>query len=599
MLLVAVGFVVYANSLHVPFIFDDTANLVESPLIKNLANFYDPAQYHRYFVGLTSRYFGYLTFALNYRLHGYDVTGYHLVNIAIHLLSTLLVYRFVSLTFRACTLSGPDGSAATSGREAFVALLAALLFVVHPIQTQAVTYIIQRFSSLAALFYLLSLTCYIQARLNWRQPERHYTSVVAWFAVSILSAFLAVMTKQNAYTLPLAIITYELLFFNDWMWQNKRMVLYGTLALLAITGAGIASWMLTSDQSFWNTIYRLDDASRLQTSMSRWDYLATQFRVLVTYLRILILPLGQHIDYDYPLYRSFLAPQVLLSALVLGSLLSCAVYCLYRARTWDRISGKTTDPALLSMIAFGILWFFITHAIESSIIPIVDVIFEHRMYLPSVGIFMAVAAAVSFAGGDGVAIPGWPRLTTLVAVVAVILILAGTTIARNQVWHSEISLWEDNVRKSPNKARGHLNLGVAYRQKGRFDEAFTQFMTVLDVEPTMVEAYLNIGMIHEKNGNFEEALKAYRKILETKPRMPAPHSNIGNIYFQQQRFSEALQAFDTAIACDPDFEKVYYGRGLVLAAMGRRDEALKDFRRALQINPSFTAAAEQLKRAGW
>ena len=156
-------------------------------------------------------------------------------------------------------------------------------------------------------------------------------------------------------------------------------------------------------------LYRLDDASRLQTGMSRWDYLATQFRVLVTYLRILLLPIGQHVDYDYPVSRSFLEPRVLLSAVVLCSLFGCAIYCLYLARQRGRTDGKNTDAALLTMIAFGIFWFFITHAIESSLIPIVDVIFEHRMYLPSAGIFMAVAAAVSLAGEAG---DRDPRLAT-------------------------------------------------------------------------------------------------------------------------------------------------------------------------------------------
>lgn len=594
-LVIAVGLAAYANTLHVPFIFDDTANLVESPIIKNLANFFDPDRYHRYFGGLTSRYFGYLTFALNYRLHGYDVTGYHLVNIAIHVISALLVYRLTSLTFRASRLPAPAASEVAAGREAFVALSAALLFVAHPIQTQAVTYIIQRFTSLAALLYLLSVTCYIQARLLCSQSERHRFSVIAWLAGSSLSALLAIMTKQNAYTLPLVIIAYELLFFNEWLRQDKRKVLFGVLGLIMATGAGIAFWIMTSDHTFWETIYRLDDASRLQTGMSRWDYLATQFRTLVTYLRLLILPVGQHVDYYYPVSHNFLEPRVLLSAVVLCFLFGCAVYCLFLARQRGRSNGNNTDSALLTMIAFGIFWFFITHAIESSFIPIVDVIFEHRMYLPSAGIFMAVAAAVSLRGGEGALIPGWPRLPTLITVVAVILVLTVATVARNQVWRSEISLWEDNVRKSPYNARGHNNLGVAYRHKGRFDEAFTQFMTVLDIDPAMVEAYFNIGMIHENNGDIEEALKAYRKCLETKPSMPAPHSNIGNIYFQQNRYPEALQEFDAAIALEPDFERLYYGRGQVLSAMGRKDEAARDFRRALQINPSFSAAAEQLK----
>lgn len=594
-IIILVGLLIYMRTLDVPFVLDDTGNLVESQIIKDLVHFFDPAQYSRYFGGSTSRYFGYLTFALNYRLHGYDVTGYHLVNISIHLITALLVYRLVSLTFRACRLSVPEDHAA-SGREAFVALLAALLFVTHPIQTQAVTYVVQRFASLAALFYLLSFTSYLQARLICRWHEGNSRAVVGWFTIAILSAVLAITTKQNAYTLPFAIIAFELLFFNDWLNQKNKKVLYGVLGFLIVAGAGITVWMRSSELSFWKIMYKLDEASRLQTGMSRWDYLATQCRVLITYLRILILPLGQHVDYDYPVSRSFLEPQVLVSALLLCALLCCALYCLYRARSLGRISGKNADPAMFKMIAFGIFWFFITHAIESSFIPIVDVIFEHRMYLPSVGIFMAVAATISLSGGEGAVIPGWPRLPVLIAVAAMILMLAGATAARNQVWRSEISLWEDNVRKSPFKARGHLNLGVAYADKGRFDEALTQFMMALDIDPAMIEAYLNIGMIREKNGDFEEALKAYRKCLETKPRMPAPYSHIGNIYFQQKRYLDALQEFDIAIDCDPDFERGYFGRGRVLAAMGRKDEAVRDFRRALQINPSFTEAAEQLRR---
>ena len=178
--------------------------------------------------------------------------------------------------------------------------------------------------------------------------------------------------------------------------------------------------------------------------MSRWDYLATECRVIVTYLRLLVFPIGQHLDYDYPLYNTFLNPAVLLSGALLCSLLVAAIYSQYLSRKID-----DERSVLKCVIAFGIFWFFITISIESSVIPIVDVIFEHRMYLPSAGLFMAAAACVSLYGGTNPRIPGWPRTWIVAGAAAVLVLLAGLTVARNQVWRNEVSFWEDNARKSP------------------------------------------------------------------------------------------------------------------------------------------------------
>jgi len=622
-IIAVLGVIIYANTLQVPFYFDDYTNIINIPLVKNLAHFTDFTSVDQ---GVGRRYIGYLTFALNYRFHGLDVTGYHLVNIAIHIVASLLVYRLVSLTFRTPHLSEGLDRDAAEARAGFPALLAALLFVAHPLQTQAVTYIVQRFASLAAMLYLLSLTCYIRARLIRNEPGKRAVTAVAWLAAALVSALMAMMTKETAFTLPIVILLYEVLFFTG---RLKRKLLAIACAVPLLAGSVVTLWAVSSGRPVMEFIGYLDKATRLQTEMSRLDYLATQCRVIVTYLRLVLLPLGQRLEYDYPVYHTFLTSPVYLSAALLCALLAAAVYCLYLSRRPD--NAHDNRAALLRVIAFGIFWFFITNTIESSMIPIVDVIFEHRMYLPSAGLFMAIAAAVSLAGEAGSVIPGWPGTKILLVVSGAVLLLAGMTVARNHVWRDEVTLWEDNAEKSLEKGRILLHLGTAYERRGdlvnaelayreaselspdqpfsaldlgriyllqgKLDDAVKQFRNALAIDPTLAEAHNNIGKIYELKKQDAEALKEYLQAVKLKPYLAETHTNIGDLYARQKRHAEALQEYDKAIASAPEYEQAYINRGKALAATGRNGEARTDFQRALQINPSNAEAAEQLRRA--
>ncbi|MBK5274151.1 MAG: tetratricopeptide repeat protein, partial [Desulfuromonadales bacterium] len=606
------------------FYWDDYISIVRIPLIKDLSYFtnMESGQAFRGYGGFVSRFFGYFTFALNYRFGGLNVTGYHVVNITIHLLAALLVYRLTSLTFRTPYFSAARNNSTAESRAGFIALLAALLFIVHPLQTQAVTYIVQRLASLASMLYLLSLTSYIRARLIQQEPGKHYLAAGVWFAAALLSALLAMKTKQIAYTLPFAILMYEFLFFTR---QLKKKAFALVMAFLLVVLATLA--IKLSGGTLGEIISNLDKATRLQTDMSRWDYLATECRVIVTYLRLLLFPVGQRLDYDYPLYDTFLNPAVLLSGALLCSLLGAAVYSQY-------LSRKEADEKgiLHSVIAFGIFWFFITLSIESSVIPIVDVIVEHRMYLPSVGLFMAAAAFVSLYGGTNPRIPGWPRTWIVAGAAAVVILLAGLTVARNQLWRDEVSFWEDNAGKSPQKARvfmnlgrarerrgnlagaeeayrtastlapdqtdASLNLGLIYTQSGRFTEALAEFKAALAANPDLGEAHNNIGKIYGTLGQFDEALKEFLQAAKLETTMAEPYNNIGYIYALQKRYPDALNAYEKCLKLDPDYDLAYVNRGMALLATNRKDEALADFRRALKINPSNAEAAEQLQLAG-
>jgi protein O-mannosyl-transferase len=629
LLIAAVGLLLYSRTLHVPFILDDFESIVNNPLLTNFAYFYDLESGRSFYghAGFVSRWFGYLTLALNYRIHGLELPGYHLVNIAIHLMAALFVYRLALLTFRTpCFRQGRDPDT-YRGRAGFIALAAALFFVAHPLQTQAVTYLIQRLASLAALLYLVALCCYVSARLAGEEPGRRRLAGAAWYAAALVAALLALKTKQTSYTLPFTLFLYEVMFFTG---AARKNLLRGVLAFSALAGSLGALAILWSGKPLAGFLSQIDQASRLQTGMPRWDYLATQCRVIVTYLRLVIWPAGQRLDYDYPLSHSFLEPQVLLCAGLLGSLLAAAGYCLYRSRAGNALRGD--GAPLLRLAAFGIFWFFITISIESSIIPIADVIFEHRVYLPLAGLFLAAAALLSLAGGASGALAGWPKLPVLAALCGVLLLLGVLTLARNEVWRSEAGLWADNCWKTPNKARVYLNLGSAaeragdlvsaeaaystaltiapdsafarldlgrlYLQWNRPEDALAQFREVLVLDPGMGEVHNNIGNILEAKGQYDQALGEYLLAVRNKPYLAVPYCNIGFLYARQKRYAEALQEYGKAIARDPYYLQAFLNRGAALLAAGRTGEAQADFRRALQIKPTSAEALQQLRLAG-
>lgn len=511
------GFLAYSNTFSVPFHFDDRPVILENPVIKDIHSFTDPS---------ASRYIGYLSFALNYQLNGLDVNGYHIVNLGIHITNALLVYCLVLLTFQTPYFSKiPCSSGPPSRREVrqghLIGLFSALLFVSHPIQTQAVTYIVQRFASLSTMFYLFSLVLYIQWRIfspsfsGIDNPARLslYVSRVKpalLYLASVLSAVLAMKTKEIAFTLPVIITLYEFLFFEGNI-KKRILCLVPILFTLLIIPLGL----IPADKSLDEIMGDVAKATRLQSPLSRVEYLFTQFRVIVTYLRLVFLPVNQNIDYDYPAFHSFFEPAVFLSFLFLVSILGLGIYLLYRSRL---------APSVSRLIAFGIFWFFITLTIESSIIPIVDVIFEHRVYLPSVGLFIAIITALF----NNPSLPdrepaqkGAKRIQiTAIAVSVIIVLLIGAAFSRNVVYSSYLSLWRDVVQKSPMKARAHNNLGNCYFLLGKYEDAAREYEEAVVLNSNYLEVYLNLVLVGnelEKNGFLYQAVHSYDIVCTKAP----------------------------------------------------------------------------------
>ncbi|MGD0886384.1 MAG: tetratricopeptide repeat protein, partial [Thermodesulfovibrionales bacterium] len=327
----------------------------------------------------------------------------------------------------------------------------------------------------------------------------------------------------------------------------------------------------------------VSEATRVQTAMSRWDYLFTQFRVIVTYIRLLLFPVGQNLDYDYPLYHSFFSPPVFLSFLVLAAILSFGMY-LFRYR---KLVPHTR------LISFGILWFFVALSVESSFIPIEDVIYEHRMYLPSVGMFIAVMTSLflvrdHFKQVGKIIIP---------SCVVIAITLASATYARNIVWQSEVALYRDVVRGSPLKARGHNDLGNAYMDQNRLDEAVQEFITALKLNPDYAMAHYNLGNAYMDQNRLDEAVQEFITALKLNPDDATAYYNLGNAYGKLNRLDEAIIEYKAALSMKPDYTDVYNNLGVAYLTQNRLDEAIHEFITALKLNPDDADAHYNLGAA--
>lgn len=581
MLIIILGLLAYSNTFNVPFQFDDTINIVENHHIKTLSNFWPPSG---------SRWFGLLTFALNYKIGGLNVIGYHVFNFAIHILNAILVYFLVILTLKTPYFSPPFNFPLAKGGDRGVApfaiaLFSALIFITHPVQTQAVTYIVQRFTSLATFFYLLSLVMYIKWRLLSKQQtnraadqqgerKNYCTSALLLYCSSIISAILAMKIKEIAFTLPIIIVLYEFMFFKE-----KIIKKLPYLFPLVVTILIIPLSLINIDKpimDFKNDVNHVTSAST--PDLSRLDYLFTQFRVIVTYIRLLFLPINQNLDYDYPLYNFFLNPNVILSSLFLLAIFSLGVYLLYRSR----------ENQSLRLISFGIFWFFITISVESSIIPIIDVIFEHRVYLPSIGAFIALSTFIFITLNK--LKNRWLKIdkTALLILSAIIIVLSGATYARNIVWQSENSLWEDVIKKSPKNARGYNMLGLIYDKNGMSDKALSAFRTSIQLKPDYGNAHTNLGNIYLDKGMFDEALREFQISLSllTLDSLDTASlcNNIGNLYFKKGLTDKAIEYYQFALKIQPE-AIIYFNIGVALKAKGLNGMAIEYFNKAHILNP--------------
>ncbi len=555
------GCLIYSNTLKASFHFDDMATLVYNDVLKDLGN------WRVIWNAFNTRFVLAMTLAMNFALHGLNVTGFHVFNITNHLLSSFLVYWLVRLSFQT-----PVMKENSLGREAeLIGWGASLLFLVHPVQTQAVNYIWQRGASLATFFYLSAMVFYVKGRLS----ERPWHFLIAFFAT-----LLGMFTKEITFTIPLMMAICELTFFGpDKKTMGRRwLILLPFLVLLFV----IPLMLLRSPQVTLNLMQ--PDVLREQPLLSgvtdqswditRWvgesemprkDYYLTQLPVVRTYLRLLFFPVNQNLDYDYPISQRLAEPATFFSLVLLGMILLgvMALFKKYR------------------LASFGILWFFIALSVESSAVQ-KDVIYEHRLYLP-----MAGFAIFSAAGLHAVL---KRRRDFLIILLVMASIFSVATYRRNRVWKSELTLWRDVTRKSPHKARGFNQLALAYGDRRNYRHAILCYKKAIEINPEFDSAYLNLGTAYAARGKHKKAIYYYQKTTELNPKSISAYNNLGISYSTLRRYEEGEKYFNQAIEkaalYDPKQVEPISNLGVLYVMLGKREEALELFKKAIRINPN-------------
>ncbi|GAB4434918.1 MAG: hypothetical protein OHK0040_06020 [bacterium] len=524
--IVLFGFLAYSNTFNSPFTFDDHVVILKNPIIKNFDFFKTPFKYVDFNlpedvkISIRTRYLGFLTLNLNYKLGGFDVFGYHLFNIVLHLINSVVLFLLLRLTFKTPYLSKIDDSELKRYAPFFIAIF----FTVHPLQTQVVTYIWQRVVSIATFFYLLSLLFYVK----WRFANKGFS--MGFYVLSLICAVLAMFSKEIAITLPVIILLYEFTLLSGNIKKRLAFTIPHLLTIFIIpVTAYFAKRLYVADSSITAIVKNYNKVMEI----SKLDYLFTQFRVIMTYLRLLILPINQNLDYDYPIYHSLFSVPVFLSFLFILFCIATALYLYYKS--WKESSFKR-------LLAFGIVWFFITLSVESSFIPLDDVIFEHRVYLPSVGFFIF---AVTFLLG----LKKRVKLSVILATLSLLsFALLVATYNRNLVWHDEKTLWHDIASKSPNKARVWANLANAYRDNPKMQKVY--IARALSLKPFYPVYYINYAKASFASGDFDEGMKSLYRVISFgyRENLVKEILDIGNNFLNNKSYELAIRCYELVLS---------------------------------------------------
>lgn len=610
LLIAAVTLVVYSNTYSVPFVFDGKFQIEKKEKIRDLKNYAS-------LNGLKSpRPFVEFSFALNYQLGKLNPVGYHLLNILIHLTNGGLVYFLALNAFRRFSFfSGkqggppvasqfhhprnkqtnkPTSSIRKSKTMAFsspnilaMSLWTALLFVAHPIQTQAVTYIVQRYTSMSAMFYLASVLLYIQARnlqLNIERPRQNKTrgedsinsdageksrtgfsfKILFYFAASVLAGAFAFLCKESAATLPGIILLVEyFLFDRSWQgWKKKMIWIVPLSALLAL----LVLYFLSSTRGlkFENLLEDVSILTRETRTVDRWSYFCTQLNVLVEYIRLLFFPFGQNVDPMYPFKTGFFDG---FTPLAFIFIMVVILYGIWNVRK---------RPA----VSFGIFWFFITLSIESSIFPISDAMFEHRLYLPVFGFAFATVYMVF-------ELFSRRRMLSNLFLGGILIALSVGTYLRNNIWQDPLLLWADSAHKNSDNYRAHNNLGAELNDRGHLSRAVREYSKALKLRPDFADANNNLGNALIRQGQFEEAVKYLSKALKEKPHFAGAHNNMGVALASKGDLNGAIRHFNRALRRKPHYAGAHNSLGNALAQKGLVEKAMKEWSNAAELDPLY------------
>ncbi len=557
---------IYSNSLNASWHLDDYFSIVNNPKVQ-IAQLTPTLLIQSTQHPERTSYWrpvSFLTFALNWYIGQNIVTGYHFVNILLHVLTAFLIF----LSTR-CLLETPALMKKYTGSTYFISLLAAVLWAANPIQVQAVTYIVQRMTVLAGFFCIAGIYCYLKARSTVKRSNFLFFSsftMVLWL--------LGMASKENAAMLPLILVLVEFIFFNnmDETKTRKRFLTAGIIGFVVVAGIGGALYLNGDAMSVFSGY-----GDRYFTPMER---ILTQPRVLVFYLTQIFFPLSARlsIDHDIQVSTSLWHPWTTIPAMVVIAVLIFYALAQIKKRP---------------MLSFAILFFFLNHLIESTILPL-ELVFEHRNYLPSMFLFVPVAIGAK-----------WlldreykrRRIDYLIVSGFIILLIIGFgfgTYQRNRDWQTEVSLWSDAYRKAPRLQRTLHNLAMAlYEKNGHLDKALELYQRSENLKmhrrSHRAELYGNIANIYFRQGRYKDAEIYFEKAHAIAPHKVYFRYRLADTLRKQKKWDNALSHVDILLRRYPRNNDYLNLKGTIHLYKYNPERALIAFRDAILANPSQSA----------
>ncbi len=549
LLVVFLGLLVYSNTFDAPFQFDDHMFVMyrETELevaeagsdIISLDNTNGP---------WASRPLLYASFVINQLLGGFNSWGYHVMNVAMHLCNGILLYLLIIMTGRHLGHNEED--------IVPVALLSSLLFVLHPVHTESVTYIVSRSMLMVTSFCLLGLIFFLKATTS--SGRRKFLLVFGLLVSTVLGA----ASREDFAIFPVVLFVYDLFFLSRF--RLRAVAGHAREYAAILPGIVCLGYFVIT-----NTYDKSAEAAGLslpsELALSPLQFALTQFKVHWTYIRLLIFPVNQNIDHFYPVTKTLFELPTILSFLGYFGLWVLGLFL-----------AKKRPVA-----SFGVLWFLIALVPVSFAVALLDlrlgdVIFEHRLYLPSLGLIVLVSLVLVRLARE--------RKAVVPAIIGLCVVLGVAAYARNSIWTDEGTLWTDAVNKSPNSPRAHNNLGLYYKSIGFPDEALRQLEIALSLWPDNGQYYNNIATVYFQEGLTDKAIEYFKTALQLNPELDLPHANLGTVYESKGMHEEALGHYLEALRLDPGNTALLNKIAITYYVLGQKGEAINYYVSSLWLN---------------
>ncbi|QQR48671.1 tetratricopeptide repeat protein [bacterium] len=538
--------IIYAPSLSYPFQFDDIANITKKFAIR----FDNPLG--RWWTN--SRWFGDWLNTLNFQIGRFDPFSYRLFNVLIHVATGVFVFFLVLSLSRKIKGFLHDNAL-------LIATTTSALFLLHPVQSQTVSYVIQaRIEGLATLFIVATVTLFVQAFTTKSQIQKW-----SFLALSLIIGFFSCGTKEIVIVLPFLLLITDWFFvaqqkwssFKTRLWVHALFTVFIIGLMMHYLGVGFAKQVVSLDTATTNnrgnvlTVEPLDD-------ITPYMFFISEFKVILHYIFIFLMPIGISVEYDWKLVKGFLAIDALFPFL---ALLALGLYVL-----WATIKKRHT------FMAFGITWFLIALAPRSTFFPSPELVCDYKTYLASIGVLFIMSVGLIYVLNKLCAFirsayffkqfaqKSYAREAHVYFVLlALVSVPYGVgTVLRNQIWRSAVDFWEDNAKKAPGKARVHNNLGVAYSEVEKLDEAIVAYKKAISMDRHYQDPLSNIAVAYSMKGEIDKAIESLRAAIQICPNYAEAYNNIGSLLLQKEEFEDAERALTFALYLRPYYGKAHY-----------------------------------------